>query len=213
MRLKIKARVWLDKLIYSQLTIGTYVIFFVKLSLNEMIGYLLGLIVAAGVVLDINPMRKGYISLTLVIIFCLALDRHIRATSKMFDMISTIFRPVNTGIGMRKIIKNSNYVSLLLFIMLIEVIKILCGVYCVVILAIEVKTNVYVNYCLFALLFLESLLGFIIYFELLFFTLIRKNFFSQWLEWMGKWYLKNSVDCVVTHNKHTIILEFMALEI
>jgi len=177
-----------------------------------MIGYLLGLIVAAGVVLDTNSLRKGYISLTLVIIFCLALDRHIRATSKMFDMITTIFRPINTGVGMRKIIKKSNYALLLLFIMLIETTKILCGVYCVIVLAIEVETNVYVNYCLFALLFLESLLGLIIYSELLLFTLIRKNFFPLWLEWMGKWYLKNNVDCIVTYDKHAIVLEFVALD-
>lgn len=203
-----------DKIIFSCTTIGIYSVFFFKMALNEMIGYLLGLIVAAGVVLDFNPMRKGYISLTLVIIFCLALDKHIQTSSKSFDMICTVFRPINVGTGMRKIIVYNKWKFLLQIFLLIviEIIKILSGIYCVIILIIEVKTNVYVNYCLFSLLFLESFLGLVTYIIISFFTLIRHNFYLEWIRWMAKWYLKESVNCIVTCDNPRVILEFEELD-
>ncbi len=203
-----------DKIIFSCTTLGIYSVFFLKMALNEMISYLLGLIVAAGVVLDFNPMRKGYISLTLVIIFCLALDKQIRASSKSFDMIRTVFQPINAGVGMRKIIVYNKWKHLLqiFFLIIIELIKILSGVYCVIILVIEVKTNVYVNYCLFSLLFLESLLGMLIYIVISFFTLVRHNFYLEWIRWMARWYLCDSVKCIVTCDNPRVILEFEELE-
>jgi hypothetical protein len=184
------------------------------MALNQMIGYLLGLIVAAGVVLDFNPMRKGYISLTLIIIFCLALDRNIRAMSKTFDMIHTIFQPINARVGMRKIIVYSKWKHLLQIILLItiEIIKILSGIYCVIILVIEVKTNVYVNYCLFSLLFLESVLGLVVYIVVSFLILLRHNFYLEWIRWMAKWYLRDSVKCIVTCDNPRVILEFEELD-
>lgn len=203
-----------DKIIFFCLTIGIYSVFFLKMALNQMIGYLLGLIVAAGVVLDFNPMRKGYISLTLIIIFCLALDRNIRAMSKTFDMIHTIFQPINARVGMRKIIVYSKWKHLLQIILLItiEIIKILSGIYCVIILVIEVKTNVYVNYCLFSLLFLESVLGLVVYIVVSFLILLRHNFYLEWIRWMAKWYLRDSVKCIVTCDNPRVILEFEELD-
>lgn len=203
-----------DKIIYYTCTIGIYCIFFLKTTLNTMIGYLLGIIVAVGVVLDYDSTRKGYIALTLVIIFCLALDRHIRAISKSFDMISTIFGPINASTSMRKIIhyKKSNYTLLMLFLALVEIIKILSGVYCVIILIIVVQNNVFVNYCLFALLFLESGSGLILYLIIAYFTITKKDFYPEWIEWMGKWYLHDSVKCTVMHIDSVVILEFKAKE-
>ena len=126
------------------------------------------------------------------------------------NKVQTIFQPINAGSTMKKIIvyKKWKYLTQMLIFIIVDVIKILAGIYCVIILVDDVQIGVFVNYCLFACLFLESSLGLIMYVSILILTLIRHNFYLEWLRWMAAWYLKDSVDVLVTCDNPRVILEF-----
>lgn len=199
-----------EKIIFLVSTVGLYGIFYIKLTLNDMISYLLGLIVAAGVVLDFTPMRKAYIVVTLIIIFLLAADKNTRSRSKTFDLLSTIFAPVNLGVGMRKVVKYSkfNHSSILAALSLLEILKICAGVYCILTLAIENIEGSWVIYWLLGALLIESGLGLIVYLCFMFCVIIYKNFYLNLLQTMSDWYLKDCVNCIVSLDKNRIILQF-----
>lgn len=202
-----------EKLLFLCTTVGLYMLYFLKLCLNDMISYLLGLIVAAGVVLDITPMRKAYIVMTLFIIFLLAMDKNMRSNSKTFDLLATIFRPINLGVGMHKVVNYTkwNHVGILSALLILEIAKIFAGVYCILTLAIENIPGVWVIYWLLGALLLESGLGLLLYSIILICVLIYHNFYLNLLQSMGDWYLKDSINCIVSLDKNRIILEFQDL--
>ena len=195
------------------MTAGLYSLFFVKTCLNLMISSLLGFIVASGVVLDTTLMRKGYLFASLCIILALSIDNNIRRNSKTFDMVSTIFEPVNLGRGMMKVVsysKSGNFVSVF-SLFLLELVKISCGVYCIVAITLEEINNVFVIYCLLGALLIESLLGTFLYFVFLVCLLVVDNFYVSLLKAMSKWYLSDSVNVEVTQEGKCVFLEMTQL--
>ena len=179
-----------------------------------MIGYLLGLIVAAGVVFDFTPMRKAYIVITLFIIFLLAVDKNVRQSLKTFDILATIFRPINLGQGMRKVVLYSkiNHVTTLLGLDALEILKILSGVYCILTLSIENISGAWVIYWLLGALLVESVLGILVYSFLLFCVLIYDDFYFNLLRNMSDWYLKDCVTCTLSKDRNRIFLEINDLD-
>lgn len=202
-----------EKIVFYITTFFIRTTFFIKLTLNDMIGSLLGFIIAVGIAFDYTAIGRAYVALTLVIIFCLKVDNHIRSDSRTFDMISTIFSPVNVGTPMKKIIVHSflSQTKTLLTLILLDVIKILSGIYCVVVLSYEVEVGVFLVYCVIALLFLESAIGIMVYSILLVLGTFRRDFYMQWLKWMAQIYLKDIVKCIVSCDPPRIIMEFEEL--
>jgi hypothetical protein len=203
-----------QKVIFFAMTTGLYGIFFFKSCLNAMIGSLLGLIVAAGVVLDTTPMRKGYIGASLAIIFALAIDRKIRENSKTFDMLATIFEPINLGRGRKKAMSYTRLgnCSITCILMGLETLKILCGVYCIVTIVVEDIQNVFVIYCLMGALFMESLLGLLLYAVFTMSVLRYSDFYVKLLQAMAEWFLSDSVNCMVSKQGRQVFLEMKELE-
>ena len=186
-----------------------YITFCTKMSLNLMIGSFIGIIVATGQVSDTTPGQKAYIALSLIIVFSLLLDNYVRDKSKTFDMIKTIFGPVDLGQSTHKVVKYSifKFLSLIFFILFLELIKIGSGIYCVYVLAVENIPDAFVNYCLFALLFLESFLGVVIYVVIILGTLFTRNFYPSWICWMSHWYLHNNCNIEVTYDPPRVSLK------
>jgi len=199
----------LQKVLSVFTTAGLYGLFFVKLSLNHMISALLGIIVAVGVVLYTTPMRGAYMVITLFIILLLAIDYNVRKLSKTFDLLFTIFGPINLGVGLRKVILYSkwNHSGILLGLTILEVLKIVSGIYCILTLAIEDIPNSWVIYWLLGALLVESSLGVMIYSFIMLCVLIYKDFYYNLLQNIGNWYLKDCVRCIVTKNGNRIFLE------
>lgn len=198
---------------YKVLTICTHAMFFIKITIISMVSCLLGLIVAAGQVQDFTPMRKAYIALTLIIIFCLILDFHLRNNFSMFDMIKTIFGSINLAIPLEKRMKKSKirFVIQICSLLLLDIVKILAAVYCIIALYVENIENVFVNYCLLALVLFESLIGVILYICYIILSSLEKDFMVSWLTWMGNWHLRTIVHCLVYPEGDNIVMKFIPI--
>lgn len=193
---------------YFYFTYFSWMVFSLKTILDHVIGSLLGYLLAAQVIGDYNAMRRAYIVCIIIIIVAVFIDNYIRSISKTFDLLNTLISPVNTAIGMDKVIyyKRLNHSFLILQLLLIELTKILASIFCVIDLAIEIKDGVFLNYVLLGILIVSSLLGLLLYSTLLFHVVFFKNFYVNWLLWFGKWYLNNTVSVHVTSNPDTNIL-------
>ena len=199
----------LQKIVYLSVTVGIYCIYCLKSCLNAMIGGILSLLLVVSSPIN-NSLGKAYIPLTLLIIFCLAADHIFRSNSKTFDLIFTIFSPVNVGIGMEKIIvyKWYTHVLQLAFFCFLELLKIIPAIYCIIFLSLVVETHDYLHYWILSILLVESLLGFLSYFFILASVLIITDFYVKWLNVLTKWYLKNCVEGVVYLDGPRVILEY-----
>ncbi len=94
--------------------------------LDDVIGSLLGFLLAAQLIGDFNGIRKAYIVCIIIVIVMIFADKAIRNNSKTFDLLTTLVSPINTGVGMNKIIyyKARNHAALTLLLIFIEIIKI-----------------------------------------------------------------------------------------
>lgn len=178
------------------LTFYAHTTYHFKLALNAMIGAVLGYIIASGTIGDFDSLRRSYIALSIIIIIGLCFDRYIRSVSKYFDFGNTITEPINVGVPMEKVIEYSakKHIILLGSLVVIELIKMLSAIYCIVIMAVIFgKVGAFVNYCILALVIIEAWLGLFIYVIAIICICIKPNFFKYWMRWMAKWYLNNTV--------------------
>ena len=203
-----------ERVVAFVMSAGLYNIFFIKSCLNLMIGSLLGFIIATGIILDITPMRKAYIVVSLFIILALAVDKNIRSNSKTLDMIGTIFEPINLGRGMKKVITYTRLNNCILTFSLgmIEIFKILAGVFCIVTLSVEEIPGTWVIYWVLGAMLLESFLGLILYVYFTFCVIFYKNFYMNLLRNLANWYLSESVKCEVSKQGKCLFLEFSQLD-
>lgn len=202
------------KAVPFSMSAGIYCIFFVKSCLNTMISSLLGFIVATGVILDITPMRKAYIVISLGIILALAIDRKVRESSKTLDMLATIFGPINLDRGMRKVISYSRKGNCMLTCSLgfIEIYKICSAVFCIITLSVEEILNTWIIYWLLGTLLLESMLGLLLYIYFTVCIILYENFYMKVLENMAGWYLHDSVKYEIYKAGTCIFLKMSPLD-
>lgn len=199
----------LDHLIFIFMTLGTRAMYHIKLVLNLVIFSLLSYIVASNIIGDDTPLKKAYISLSLIIIICLSIDKYIRSISLYIDFMTTITHPINLGVPMRKVIYYTRMRHLLLvgFLLLLEDIKIMCAIFCIIDLNYQIQNGTYIIYCLLSLLLAESTLGLIIYFFRFILIATRKDFFIEWCTWMANWYISEIVKVHIYKINNNIYLE------
>lgn len=190
------------KVIYLTMTFGVYGIFLIKMSLNQLLTNILTIIIGVGIVLSINPLQTAYITMTLVIIFVLFLDNILRGRDKKFDMINTIFQPIDLNSLPSKYLVYNKYehaTSTAIFL-IFEIIKIFSSIYCIIGLYYGVpdQGNNYVIYWILSCVLLESLAGVILYLPLFFLIFYVQDLFYHWVTVLGQWYLTGSVTTHVT---------------
>ena len=194
-------------------TYFSWFVFSIKLILDDVIGSLLGFLLAAQLVGDFNGIRKAYIICIIVVIVMIFLDKSVRNGSKTFDLLHTLISPINTGTGMNKVINyNAKCHALMIsFLILVEIIKILAAVYCIIALAIEVVDGVFLNYVLLGILTVNSLLAFVLYTTLFFHILLIDRFYEKWLIWFAEWYLQCIITVIISSVNNKLTMRFEEL--
>lgn len=199
----------IPKIGYFLMTAGMYNVYRIKSCFNDFVGYLLGFIVAVGVVIANSPLSKAYIVLTLVIILCLAVEKNLLNHSKLVDMLNTLDNPVNVGVGMHKLLHYNplKHCFAIAIFMFIETIKILCGVYCIITLVLDVESTegTWIIYWLLGALLFESTLGLILYFVTFVGVLCIPNFFLNWLASIADWNISDVVEYEVKIDNNSVI--------
>lgn len=197
------------------LTFYTHTIYHFKLALNVVITGVLGYIIASGTVGDYDNLRRSYIAVSIIIIICLAFDKHIRSVSVYFDFSNSITGPINVGRPFRKVIYYSPRFHLfeLSLLATLELIKLFGGIYCIIILVVIFgKVGAFVNYCILGILVIEAYLGLTIYLIACTAILIKPYFFMYWVKWMGKWYLSRVAKCTVLRDQERLYLIFAPID-
>ena len=206
----------LDKLIYPILTTLMHIIYDWKLMFNLVIGSLLGTMLALGTVPDDNRWGKAYIALALVIICDLMFDRYIRSKSRTFDMSNSLNDPIVLKPGRRelKVIYYNKYKHILTlsFLDLLELIKVGAGIFCVYDLIKLNPFGVFINYCLFALLSVETGIGIITYSNAIFLLIVKQDAFITWLNYIAEHYIRDTCSCTFTHINGRIYREYGMLD-
>jgi hypothetical protein len=200
----------IDNIRFYTFTYFTWFVFGLKILLDDIIGLLLGFLLAAQVVGDFNSLRRGYIASILIIIAMCRIEKIIRDKSKTFDLLNTITEPVNAGVPMNKVVyyRVRNHFAIIFTLLLTEIIKILCSVYCLIILAVEVGDGIFLNYLLLGILLVGSSLGIILDFLMITHILFMKNFYMKWLIWLSDWYLKETVVVNVEKTGNKLSMRF-----
>lgn len=191
-------------------TYFSWFVFGIKVVLDDAISYLLGFLLAAQLVGDYNAMRRAYIVCIIIIIIIICADKVFRNNSKTFDLLATLVSPINAGQRMRKIVyyRVLNHTLLLGSLILMEVVKILAAIFCIIDLAIEIKVGVFLNYVLLGILTTSSILGLFLYSTLIFHVMCVRDFYKNWLLWIGEWYLDDTIRVKIELVAHKLSMEF-----
>ena len=201
----------LDYALFACMTWGSQSIYHIKMILNTINFMMIGFIVATGVVSDQENLGKVYIALSLVILFCLATEQYTKNQSNTFDFIDTINSPINAGVGCRKILSYNrwHHSGMMCFLASLELLKISCGIYCVVALShiAGAGEGLLIVYLSLGIMLFESLCGICLYFSATCLLATRKDFFMKWMNWKSTWYLGDTIDCHVSKSGHRLYLE------
>lgn len=203
----------INKILFIYFTVISWLVFSIKCIIDEVIGAMLGFLLSVQAVGDYSAMRRAYIVCVLIAIFTIFADKYLRSQSKTFDLWKTLTGPVNIGVPLVKVIyyRRYNHLSQLTLLLLFELIKIGSSVYCLITLAIEVRTGIFLNYVLFAILLTDSLLGLCLYLPLFINVMFYPNFYHKWLEWFSLWYLQCVINVEVEQRGYMIIVKFTDL--
>lgn len=140
-------------------------------------------------------------------------DNYLRSHSKTFDLWKTIIGPVNVGQKLKKILcyRLYNHLIQIFLLILFEVIKIGCVVYCIIALAIEIIDGVFLNYVLLGIIAVNSLMGLVLYVTFFVHLVLIPDFYYKMLQWFAKWYLSCVINVKIERNGCRISLEFTEL--
>lgn len=198
---------------YYYFTVCYWFVYTIKVIIDDVIALLLGFLLAAQTVGDYNDMRRAYIVCIIIIIIMICADKYLRSQSKTFDLWKTIVAPVNVGVGLNKIVcyRLYNHVIQVSLLILFELIKIGCIVFCLIDLAIEIIDNVFLNYVLLGIVAVNSLIGFVLYTTFLIHLIFIKNFYFNMLQWFAGWYLSCVIKVDLTMTGCRISLKFTEL--
>ena len=196
---------------------------------------MLGFLLATQAVEDTSSTRRGYIACVIIAITMIYADKYVRSVSKTFDIWRTLTGPVNIGQRMCKVLyyRRYNHALQVALLLVFEIIKIVTCVYCIVILAVEIKHGIFLNYLLFGILITNSLLGICLYLPMLINILFVKDFYYRLLIEFARWYprrmyvlkdihpprlalavyLECAIQVKVVKEGHTITVEFAQLDI
>jgi len=199
----------INNLLFLFFTSGVSSVYYFKIVFNKVIFYSLTFITAATSIDDGTSMGKAYVCLSVLIIILLTFEDFKRRQSPYFSMIDCITQPMNAAVGIKRSIpynRTKHIISGFGFL-IIEVLKILSAIYCIIHLSIEIKDGVLINYIAFAMLLFESSLGVYLYIFCSLCILFHKNFFKKWLKWMCKWYFSGIMKSTVKFNGTFLTIE------
>lgn len=201
------------RLISIYFTLFAWLVFSIKSVIDDFIGMMLGFLLSTQAINDSTNLRRGYIVCVLIAIIMICADKYLRTVSKTFDIWITLTSPVNIGQRLCKVLYYRRYNHLIQvgFLCFFEVTKILASVYCLVILAIEIQRQVFLNYVLFGILITSSLLGTFLYFPMFLNILLVSNFYYRILIEFSNWYLACVVNVCVKKDKNRITVEYLSL--
>lgn len=205
-----------DRVIYPVLTKSVHIIYHFKTIINIFVVSVLGFIIVLDNSNDGDIKQKAYITVSIVIILSLLVDEYVRSISRLFDFSSSISAPVVMEPGNR-IVKVVNYkrrkhLITLFVIIVIEIIKLLSGVFCVIDLSIMKLDNVYLNYFILAFLLLESTLGFATYGSAFLMVCIDKDSYYRWLNYMCEAYIRSVVNCIIYSRGTRLYMEMSLID-
>lgn len=203
------------KIINFYFTFVSWLVFSIKFIIDDVIGAMLGFLLATQAVGDTSPTRRGYIACVIIAITMIYADRYVRSVSKTFDIWKTLTGPVNIGIKMCKVLyyRKYNHALQVTALLVFEIIKIITCTYCIVILAVEIEHGIFLNYLLFGVLITNSLLGIMLYLPMLINIIFVKDFYHRLLIEFARWYLECVIHVKVIKEGHTITVEFAQLDI
>lgn len=198
--------------LYLYFTIGLKFIYGLKDIFGSVVFCYLSYITASSIISDSTPYGKAYLVLSIVITALICVDKYIISTSLLIQFISTFDSLINLGQGCEKIYNFSRYKTIFYMSMmfLVELIKLLAGVYCFVILIVYDYTDVLVNLIVLGMLMFESFLGCYLYLLSNICILFIPNFFYRWLRNMAKYYIPY-VDYTVDRYQNIYIIRITGL--
>lgn len=198
------------KITYFYFTFFSWLVFSLKLIIDQVVGSVLGFLLSVQAVGDTSPMRKAYIICVLIAIIMIFAEKYVRLQSKIFDLWKTLTNPVNIGQQLTKIVyyRVLNHAIQISLLLLFEIIKIISVVYCLITLAIEVKQNIFLNYVLFGILLVNSILTLALYIPLLIHVIFDNNFYVDMLDYFACWYLQCIVNVNVEQHGHVLQIKF-----
>ena len=205
-----------DRLIYPILTKSVHIIYHFKTIINIFVVSVLGFIIVLDNSNDGDIKQKAYITVSIVIILSLLVDEYIRSISRLFDFSSSISQPVIIEPGSR-LVKVVNYrrrrhLLTLFSIIIIEIVKLLSGIFCVIDLSIMRIDNVFLNYFLLAFLLLESILGFVTYLSAFIMVCFNRDSYQRWLNYMCEAYVRNIVNCIIYSRGTRLYMEMSLID-
>lgn len=204
----------LNNLLFFFFTWGVCSVYYFKIVFNKVIFYSLTFITASTAIDGNNELEKGYICLSVLIVVLLTFEDFKRRESPYFSMIDCITQPMNAAVGIKRTIPYRRYkhtFSTLGFLM-IEILKILSAIYCIIVLSLENTVGLVINYIMFAMLLFESSLGLYIHIISTFCLLAHKRFFKKWLKWMCKWYFSGIMKSNVRYDGTFLTIEVRDLK-
>ena len=172
-------------------TIGFYLTYSFKVVFTKAITYLLIIILGTTIVDPNTSGGMAYFSFGLIIIVLLMLGEYIRKDSNILGLISHITNQIDMEGIYKTIPRYTWYKHFILFfsLFLIDILKIISGIYCVVYLFIYVKSGIFLNVAVLCMLFLESIIAIPIYIIFCIGLLLKRKFFVIWLRWMCNRYI------------------------
>jgi len=193
----------INKIILNVLTEYAKLIYEYKLILNVIVGSLLGYIIASNFLSDKDPWKKAYVALSLIIIIFILIETFIRNKSSEFNLLDSMLNPiVFNGDKIIHIIKYdyTNHYELLVNLLVIELIKIGAGIFCIIDLVRLNIDGVFLNYLLLSLLLLESSLGMITHLFSILLVLIDKKSYIKCLNYTSEKYVRHIANCKFYEN-------------
>lgn len=181
----------INHVFYLMFTMGFYLMYSIKAIFTQAISYLLMIILGTTVVSSDTGGGRAYFSLGLIIIVSLMTGEYIRKDSWILNIISKVIGPIDKG-GIDEVVPRYTWYKhfgLMFFLFMLDVLKILAGVYCVVYLFVVTKTGIFLNIAVLCMLFFESLVAMPIYIIFCVGLLYDHKFFVKWLRWMCNRYI------------------------
>lgn len=203
----------LNKIKYFYFTYFSFFVYGLKVVCDQIIAVLLGVLLVVQNI-EGNVMKIMYIVCAIIIIIMIMLDKVLRSNSKTFDLLATLTGPINIGVQMIKVVDYSwkTHSAQVFILFLIEVIKILCSTYCIIVINLQNFIDPYFNYIVFGILLFNSATAALLYFSYFLAILIIRDFYYKWLKWFTTWYLKCVINVEIEKQATLLTVKFAKLQ-
>lgn len=194
---------------YLFFTMGFYLMYSIKSIFTQAITYLLMIILGTTIVDADTAGGRAYFSLGLFIIVLLMAGEYVREGSVILNLIKKVIGPINKG-GLDETVHDYGWIKhfiVMFSLLIIDLMKILSGVYCFVYLFVVVKTQIFLNIAVLCMLFFESIAAMPIYMIFCMGLIYNHKFYEKWLKWMCKRYISKVMSYEVKIKNGTLTIK------